>query len=192
MLHITFKFKQGERVKTKRWKEKEWECGLVLCRSTWRCLHNLPVCRSVPTAPGGHGKKRPHFSRVEWRNEAIVRSTGWPRFHLITLIRVQISQSHGNLMGSWLKVSKLFCTLFCLWDANVLLFVVVEVARVSRSSALRQEGRFNLKKYKRRTCRRSLAAWIEKHTNICRTKVPFAHRWLSSLLKRTTYGFLCH
>ena len=70
----------------------------------------------------------------------------------LTLRRVQISQNTWALMGLLahsLELSKLFRTLFCLWDMDVLLFVVVKVACVSWSSALWQERRFNLRTEKK-------------------------------------------
>lgn len=53
--------------------------------------------------------------------------------------------SPGGTLAHSLELSKLFCTLFCLWDVDVLLFVVVKVTCVSRSSALWQERGFDLR-----------------------------------------------
>lgn len=44
-----------------------------------------------------------------------------------------------------LKIGKLFRALFRLRDVDVLLFIIIEVTRVSGSSALWQEGRLDLR-----------------------------------------------
>lgn len=116
------------------------------CCSTRGCLHNVPVCGSDLTARRTMAKNT-SFSCVDVLS-AIVLSTQWPRFHLNS----QLSPETPELPPAppprpsalSLEICKLFCTLFCLRDADVLLFVVIEVARVSGSSALGQEGSFNL------------------------------------------------
>lgn len=44
-----------------------------------------------------------------------------------------------------LKLGKLLCTFFCNGHTDVLLFVVVEVARISRASAFRNKRRLHLR-----------------------------------------------
>lgn len=53
--------------------------------------------------------------------------------------------SPGGTRAHSLELCKLFRTLFCLRDVDLFLFVVVEVTRVSRSSALWQEWGFDLR-----------------------------------------------
>lgn len=119
------------------------------------CLHNVPVYRLVLTARRIMAR-RTSFSCVEWRNEAFVLNTWQPQFHLKPQESANIPKTRWALMGLWpnsLELSKLFRTLFCLWDTNLLLFVVVKVARVSWSSALWQEGSFDLRMQKKiRNC----------------------------------------
>lgn len=111
------------------------------------CLHNVPVYRLVLTARRIMAR-RTSFSCVEWRNEAFVLNTWRPQLHLNPQESANIPNhvSPDGTLAHSLELSKLFCTLFRLWDTDVLLFVVVKVARVSRSSALWQEGGFNLRK----------------------------------------------
>lgn len=110
------------------------------------CLHNVPVYRLVLTARRIMAR-RTSFSCVEWRNEAFVLNTWRPQFHLNPQESANIPK-HGSLDGTpahSLELSKLFCTLFCLRDTNVLLFVVVKVAGVAWSFELGDEGSFHLK-----------------------------------------------
>lgn len=58
-----------------------------------------------------------------------------------------IPKNHASPAGTRahsLELGKLFSALFRLRDVDVFLFVVVEVTRVTRSSALWQEGGFDL------------------------------------------------
>lgn len=123
---------------------RKWSSISVLQHKGW--LHNVPVYRLVLTARRIMAR-RTSFSRVEWRNETFVLNMWRPQFHLNPQESANIPQhlSPDGTLAHSLELSKLFCTLFCLRDTNVLLFVVVKVACIPWSSALRQEGGFNLR-----------------------------------------------
>lgn len=157
------------------------------------CLHNVPVYRLVLTARRIMAR-RTSFSRVEWRNEALVLNMWRPQFHLNPQESANIPKhvSPDGTLAHSLELSKLFCTLFCLWDANVLLFVVVKVARIPWSSALWQEGGFNLKIQSAIficSCQTRAVVHGAQQQN---QDIPFSHRQQSSLLWRTTCDSWCH
>lgn len=71
-----------------------------------------------------------------------------PPFHFDPPRRVHVSSKHVSPDGSparLLKIGKLFRALFRLRDVNIFLFVIIEVTRVSGSSALWQKRRFHLR-----------------------------------------------
>lgn len=83
-----------------------------------------------------------------------------PLLHLNPPESANIPKHHASPAGTRahsLELCKLFCALFCLRDVDVFLLVVVEVTRVSWSSALWQERSFDLREEEKHS---TLGPWF--------------------------------